>query len=174
MPVYLEPRDVIADLEPFGSVLIVSCPVCPPMSLAMQRKKAFIEFLKHGLKTEVFEDYIKSIRGPLKQRGVRTGVCRMLTPSPMMCLWPEGQRRRLLTRASGFEAVLVMGCESAVYTVKDALKGTECRVFEGMQTVAVANATARFRFPITVHLDMHPLPEKRSIVGRETPDVAAR
>ena len=30
MPIYLEPRDVAADLEGFKSVLIVSCPICPP------------------------------------------------------------------------------------------------------------------------------------------------
>ena len=161
MPVYLEPRDATADLEGFASILIVSCPVCPPMSLAMQKKKPFIELFKHGLKTEAFEDHIKSIREPLDQRGVRTGVFTMLAPSPMMCLWTARQRHRLLKRATDYEAVLVLGCDSAVCTVTDALKDTDCRVIQGMNTTAVANATTRFRFPATVTLEMHPLPPKR-------------
>ena len=155
MPVYLEPREIIADLEDSRSVLIVSCPICPPMSLAMQKKKPFIEFFKHGTKTEAFEDYIKSIRQQLEQRGIRTGVYTVLTPSPMMCLWTTGQRGRLLKRAKDYDAVLVLGCESAAYTVRDAIKDTDCRIFEAMRMAAVANATMRFRFPMTVELDLH-------------------
>ena len=141
MPVYLEPRDATADLEHARSVLIVSCPVCPPMSLAMQKKKPFIEFLKHGIKTKAFDDHIASIRAPLEQRGVRTGVYTMRAPSPMMCLWTAGQRRRLMKRAKDYEAVLVLGCESATVTARNALKDTNCQVIEAMQTTAVANAT---------------------------------
>ena len=159
MPVYLEPRDLDADLAGVGSVLIVACPICPPMCLAMQKDKPFIQLFRHGLKTEAFEDYLTSIREPLAQRGVRTGVYTMRVPCPMMCLWTPGQRRRLLKRAEGYEAVLVLGCESAVCTAKDALASTACHVLPGMRTVAVANATMTFRLPMTVELDMHPLPK---------------
>jgi hypothetical protein len=71
MPVNLTPREVSSDLEGFNSVLIASCPVCPPMCLAMQKKEPFIEFFKHGTKTAAFEEYIQSIRDSLTQRGVR-------------------------------------------------------------------------------------------------------
>ena len=161
MPVYLEPHELASDLEGFASVLIVSCPICPPMSLAMQKKKPFIELFKHGLKTEAFETHIKSIREPLERRGVRTGVYTMLAPSPMMCLWTAQQRRRLLKRAKDYEAVLVLGCDSALYTAADALKDTDCHVIQGMHMTAVANATARFQFPATVTLEMHDLPPQR-------------
>ena len=169
MPVHLEPRDVTADLEDFSSVLIVSCPVCPPMCLAMQKKKPFIEFFKHGLKTEAFEDYVESIRKPLEQRGVRSDVFTMRAPTPMMCLWTKGQRRRLLKRAKNYEAVLVLGCDSATLTARDTLKDTDCQVFQGMRVMAIANATIKFRFPMTVELDAHPLPEKLRIGGQENP-----
>ena len=62
MPVHLEPLDVSASLENFRSVLIVSCPVCPPVSLAVQRSSPLIELFKRGLKTGAFEDYIQEIR----------------------------------------------------------------------------------------------------------------
>ncbi len=155
MPLHLEPLDVSAELENFGSVLIVSCPVCPPMCLAMQQNSPFIDFFKRGLKTGAFEDYIQSIREPLEQRGVRTGAYSTHLPTPMMCLWTEGQRRRLLKRARDYEAVVVLGCDSAAFTVQDVLKTTDCQVIQGMQMVGTTNATLRVRFPLKIELDMH-------------------
>lgn len=39
MPIFLEPAEVIDDLKEFRSVLIVSCPICPPMCVSFQQKK---------------------------------------------------------------------------------------------------------------------------------------
>jgi len=155
MPVHLEPLDVSAELENFHSVLIVSCPVCPPMCIAMQQKSPFIEFFKRGLKTGAFEDYIQSIREPLEKRGVRNGAYSIHVPTPMMCLWTEWQRNRLMKRARGYEAVLVLGCDSAKYTVQEVLEQTDCRVIQGMQMIGTTNATLKARFPLTIELDMH-------------------
>lgn len=171
MAIHLEPRDAIADLEEFKSVLIVSCPMCPQMSLAIQTEKPFMEFFKHGLKTEAFEDYIKSIREPLEQRGIQTGVFTTRMPSPLMCLWTKGQRRRLLKCAKNYEAVLVLGCHSATYTVEDALKDTDCKIFQGMRMKGLTNATMEIEFPLKINLKMHPshkgdkISQKESSVG---------
>ena len=51
MPLHLEPLDLSGDLEHATSVLIVSCPVCPPVSLAIQRGSPLMEVFKNGLKT---------------------------------------------------------------------------------------------------------------------------
>jgi hypothetical protein len=155
MPVHLEPQDVSVDLEKFKSVLIVSCPVCPPMCLAMQKNSPFIEFFKRGIKTGAFEDYIQSIRKPLEQRGVRTGAFTIHVPTPMMCLWTKGQRSRLLKRARDYEAVLVLGCDSATHSAQETLKDTDCQVIQGMRMVGTTNATLRFRFPLTIDLHMN-------------------
>ena len=152
MPLYLEPKDVISDLEDFHSVLIVPCPICPPMSLAMQTKTPFIDLFEHGIKTGAFEDYIQSIREPLDERGIRTEVLTIRAPLPLMCLWTQGQRQRLVERAKDFEAVLVLGCNSATVTAKDALKDTDCQVFQAM-----ANATTKFGFPPKMELERHPV-----------------
>ncbi len=156
MPVYLESRDVSADLADFDSVLIVCCPVCPPMSLAMQQRSPFVEFFSRGFKTRAFEEYIQSIREPLERCGVRTGVYSTHLPCAMMCLWTEGQRRRLPKRVRKYEAVLVLGCDSATYTVKEALRHTDCRVIQAMRVGGTVNGTAKFRLPMTIELDMHP------------------
>jgi len=155
MPVHLEPLDVSSDLERFRSVLIVSCPVCPPMCLAMQKSSPFMEPFKRGLKTGAFKDHIQSIREPLEQRGIRTGVYSVHIPTPMMCLWTEWQRSRFLKRARDYEAVLVLGCDSAAYTVQDVLKNTDCQVIPGMEVIGTTNATLKVRFPLTIDLDMH-------------------
>ena len=155
MPVNLTPRDVSADLADFGSVLIATCPVCPPMCFAMQKKEPFIEFFKHGIKTNAFEDYIQSTRDALEERGVRTGVFSIHTPTPMMCLWTKGQRARLLKRANDYEAVLILACDSGTESAKDALKDTDCQVIQALDMDGVINATTSIHFPLTVVMERH-------------------
>jgi len=46
-----------------------------------------------------------------------------------------------------------MGCESARYTVEEALKGTDCAVLLAMQLVGITNAKLKFGFPLTVELE---------------------
>ena len=155
MPVNLTPKDVSADLAGLNSVLIVSCPVCPPMCLAMQKKEPFIEFFKHGVKTAAFEDYIQSTRDSLAQRGVRTGVFSIHTPTPMMCLWTERQRKRLGKRAKDYEAVLILACDSGTESARDALKDTDCQVIQSLDMDGVINATTSIHFPLTVVMERH-------------------
>lgn len=153
MPLHLEPHDVSVELQPYKSVLIVSCPVCPPVSLATDSDSPLIEFFKHGMKTPAFEDYLRDIRQTLEKRGVKTDVFTSYVPCTAMCLWTGGQRNRLLKKAKGFEAALVLGCESAKYTVQEALKTTDCEVILGMELVGVTNAALKFGFPLTVRLE---------------------
>ena len=152
MPINLQPIDISGDLENISSVLIVPCPVCPCFSLAMQKDSPWIEIFKHGLKTGALEDYIKEIRNPLEERGVRTSVFTMRLPLPMMCLWTKGQRKRLLKRAKDFEAVAVLGCDSAAFTARQVLKNTDGQVITGMRTVGITNATVTHRFPLIFEL----------------------
>jgi hypothetical protein len=127
--------------------------VCPPVSLAIQKDSPFLEVFKSGLKTGAFEAHIKEIREPLERRGVRTDVFSMYAPIPTMCLWTQGQRRRLLKRARDFDAVLVLGCDSATHSVQQALRDTACKILQAMHMTGITNATVKFRFPMTVTLE---------------------
>jgi hypothetical protein len=167
MPLHLKPVDVSGDLENIGSVLIVSCPVCPPVSLAIQRNSPFIDFFKSGLKTGAFEDHIKELRQTLGQRGVRTDVFSIYAPVPTMCLWTRGQRNRLLKRAKDFDAVLVLGCDSATYSVRQALDDTECKIIQAMHMTGITNATVKFQFPLTVNLEETARVGEREETGKE-------
>ena len=159
MPILLQPTDINLEFEKFSSVLIVSCPVCPAVSMAIAQNKPLFNFFKYGFKTEALEDHIKSIQTELEKRGVRTNAFTMRIPHPLMCLWTARQRYRLLKRASGFEAVLVLGCHSAAMTAKDALTDSDCKVLLGMREVGLTNATVRLRSCSQVELDVHPLPQ---------------
>ena len=153
MPFHLEPIDFSDELRGYASVLIVSCPVCPPISLATDTDSPFMEFFKHGIKTPAYEAHLSRIREDLERDGIKTGVFTSHFPSAAACLWTSGQRNRLLKRAAGYDAALVMGCESTRYTVADTLKETDCDVILGMELVGVTNAVLKFRFPQTIRLD---------------------
>lgn len=153
MPLHLEPLDIGDRLRNYSSVLLVSCPVCPPVSLATDKNQPFIEFFKHGIKTPAFEEHLANIRKRLEHDGIRTGTFTSYLPCAATCLWTGGQRHRLLRRARDYDAALVFGCESARYTVEDTLKDTDCDVILAMELVGVTNANLRFEFPLTVRLD---------------------
>lgn len=153
MPLHLKPIDISSEGENYESVLIVSCPVCPPVSLATDKDSPFIEFFRHGIKTPAYEDHIREIRETLEQRGIKAGVFTSYMPCPAACLWTSGQRNRLLKQAREYDAALVMGCESARYTVEETLEHTDCDVKLAMQLVGVTNARLKFEFPLTVRLE---------------------
>lgn len=152
MPLHLEPMDLSDELQGHSSALIVSCPVCPPASLASDNDSPFIEFFKHGIKTPAYEDFLKEFCEGLEQRGIKTGIFTSYMPCPTTCLWTSGQRNRLLKRARNFDVALVMGCESARLTVEEALKETDCDVILAMELVGITNASLKFEFPFTVRL----------------------
>ena len=152
MPINLVPIDISGDVKNVESVLVVSCPVCPQFSLAMQKNSPWIEFFKYGLKTGALENHIKEIRSSLEKSSIQTGVFTSRLPLPTMCLWTKGQRKRLLKRAKDYEAVVVLGCDSAAFTAQQVLKKTECKVIRGMRTVGITNATVTHRFPLTFEL----------------------
>ena len=76
----------------------------------------------------------------------------MRVPLPMMCLWTKGQRKRLLKRAENYEAVVVLGCDSAAFTAQQVLTSTGTRVIQAMRMVGITNATITHRFPLTFEL----------------------
>lgn len=153
MPLHLEPLDLLERLQSYSSVLIVSCPVCPPASLASHNDAPFIEFFKHGIKTPAYEEYLDELRESLEREGIKTGMFTSYLPCPTTCMWTAGQRNRLLKRAREYDAALVMGCTSAQCTVEETLRDTNCDAILGMRLVGITNARLKFGFPLNVTLD---------------------
>lgn len=150
MPLHLEPLDFWADLQDAHAVLIVACPICPPVSLATADNSAFIDLFEGGFKTPAFENHIREIRKILGQRGIRSDVFSLRAPCPAMCLWTKGQRKRLRKHARKYDAAVVLGCESARLSAEQALENDHCRVVSGMRMTGITNATVSLQSPFRI------------------------
>ena len=153
MPIYLKDVDVISEVAKFQSVLIVVCRFCPAASLAVRNDKPYIEFFRKLLKTEPYEELIDNMQSRLKKEGLKTSVFKGNLLNYLICMWTSGWRKKLIKRASQFEAVVVMGCESAYESVQEILKSTNCQVFQGMESEGVLNAIPKIRLPLNLSLE---------------------
>jgi len=153
MPIYLKDVDVVPEVAKFQSALIVLCRFCPAASLAVRNDKPFIEFFRRLLKTEPYEELIDNMQSRLKKEGLKIGVFKGNLLNYMICLWTSGGRKKLIKHASQFEAVVVMGCESAYESVQEILKSTNCQVFQGMESEGVLNAIPKVHLPFNLSLE---------------------
>jgi len=153
MPIYLKDVDVVAEVANFQSALIVLCRFCPAASLAVRNDKPYIEFFRRLLKTEPYEELIDNMQSRLKKEGIKTSVFKGNLLNYLICLWTSWGRKKLIKHASQFEAVVVMGCESAYESVQKILKSTNCQVFQGMESEGVLNAIPKVHLPFNISLE---------------------
>ena len=153
MPIYLNAVDVVSEVVKFKSALIVLCRFCPAASLAVRNNKPYLEIFRRLLKTEPYEDLIKDMQTRLKKEGLKTDVFKGNLINYLICLWTSGGRKKFIKHANQFEAVVVMGCESAYESVQKILKSTDCQVFLGMETEGVLNAIPKFNLPLKLSLE---------------------
>jgi len=145
MPIHLEDLDVTSRIEGIDSVLIVPCNMCPAVTVAVNEKKPFLQPLRNLLKSAPFERHIEELQSRLEARGVRTTVFRSDLPHQwFVCMWSAGRRRKLEKQARQHDAVVVLGCDTAIETVREAVAATGCKVIEGMEVVGFMNAKLRF------------------------------
>ncbi len=155
MPVYLKEKSEFPELERFKSVLIVPCRFCPAASMAVRRDKPYFEFFRRFLKTASYEQLIDTIKSNLKKKGVKTDVFKSrLLHQFVVCMWTSRRRKKLLKRASRYEAVLVMGCEAAVQTIHDSLETTNCKVFQGMTSEGIMTIKPSLTLPGNISLEL--------------------
>jgi len=153
VPIYLKDVDVVAEVANFRSALIVVCRFCPAASLAVKNDKPYIEFFRRLLKTEPYEELIDDMQTRLKKEGLKTSVFKGNLLNYLICLWTSGVRKKLMKHASQFEAVVVMGCESAYESVQEILKSTDCQVFPGMESEGVLNAIPKVHLPFNISFE---------------------
>ena len=154
MPIHFNDLDVVTEVAGLSSALIVPCNMCPAATVAVREKKPFMQFFKSILKSPPFEHYIKELQTRLIKMGVSTKVFRSnLYHQWFMCMWTSAQRKKLEEAAKQYEAVIVLGCDSATETVRDSVKSTHCKVIEGMKTSGIMNAKLRFHLPCNVSFE---------------------
>ena len=154
MPIHFNDLDVISETAGLKSTLIVPCNMCPAATVAVREGKPFMQFFKSLLNSLPFEQYIGKLQSRLREQGIDTKVFRSnLYHQWFMCMWTPAQRKKLQEAVKKYEAVIVLGCDSATETVRDAVKSTDCKVIEGMEVAGIMNATLRFHLPCNVSFD---------------------
>ena len=152
MPIHFNDLDVVPEVAGLSSALIVPCNMCPAVTVAEREKKPFIQLFRNFLKSAPFEEYLKAMQSRLRKNGVNTKVFKSIPYHQwFMCMWTSGKRKKLQNCAEQYDAVIVLGCESATETVRDVVK--DSKVIEGMENAGIMNAQLRFHLPGNVSFE---------------------
>ena len=69
-----------------------------------------------------------------------------------MCMWTSRRRKKLEKEAKNYDAVIVLGCDSATETVRDAVPA-DMKVIEGMKAAGIMNGRMSIRLRGDVFFD---------------------
>ena len=154
MPIHFSDLDVLSELEGVHSALIVPCTMCPATTVAVREQKPFIQLFRSPFKSPPLERYLVALQSRLAVKGVRSEVFQSrLYHHWFMCMWTANRREKLRKRASRHDAVIVLGCDSATETVREAAEAVGCKVIEGMRVSGIMNAHLRFGLPANVSFE---------------------
>ncbi len=155
MPFLLKAIEDISELAQFESVLIVPCRFCPAASAAVRSKEPYIELFRKFMKTDSYERLMNTLKSKLEERGIRTGIFESrLIHQFVLCMWTTKRRKKLADRAKEYEALLVLGCEGAVQTVRDSVTAPSCKIVQGLETEGLMSIRPRFHLPCNIALEL--------------------
>jgi hypothetical protein len=154
MPIHLDDLDPVSEAEGLDSVLIVPCNLCPAVTVAVREKQPFMNLLRSLFSSAPFENYIRNLQSKLKEKGIKSTVFKSnIYHQWFMCMWTSGRRRKLRKYLKKYEAVIVLGCDTATKTVSDEAKSTNCKVIEGMEVTGLMNSKLRLHLPLKICFD---------------------
>ena len=169
MPIHFNDLDVVSEVAGLSSALIVPCNMCPAVTVAVREEKPFIQFFRSFLKSVPFEQYMRALQSRLREKGVNTKVFKSYIPHQwFLCMWTTRRCKKLQKYAKQYEAVIVLGCDSATETIRDSIKSTDCKVIEGMEVAGIMNAKLRFQLPGNVSFEdckIIPISQKKKEEG---------
>ena len=156
MPVFLKESRELEKLVQFGKILIIPCRFCPAASLAISNDKPYFNFFRHLLQTDAYERYIATMKGELEKRGVRADVFKSRWLHQfVVCMWTNRRRTILKKWAERYDALVVLGCEAAVQTIKDSLGDFSIPVIQGMRTEGIMSVLPRFHWDGKITLQIN-------------------
>jgi hypothetical protein len=154
MPIHFKDLDVDPVVKGLSSALIVPCIMCPAATVAVREKNPFIQLFRSFLKSPPFEQYLSTLKFRLNKIGIKPDVFKsILCHQWFMCMWTSGRRKKLQEYAKQYEAVIVLGCDSATETVRESVKLLPCKVIEGMKVAGIMNAKLRFHWPCNISFE---------------------
>ena len=158
MPFHFKAIDDISEYSKYKSVLIIPCRFCPAASASISSNEPYFEFFRKFLKTDSYERYIKNLKSQFEEEGIKADVFKSkIIHQFVLCMWTSKRRQKLLNRAKEYEALIVLGCEAAVNTVKDAVQSASCKVFQGLETKGVMSIQPRIHIPANISLELQSL-----------------
>jgi hypothetical protein len=158
MPFHFKINEDISEFEQFKSVLIVPSRFCPAASSAVRNNEPYIKLFNNFLRTDPYERYIKDLKSDFETRGIRTSVFESkLLHQFVLCMWTSKRRKKLLDSAKDYEALIVLGCEAAVQTIRDSVKSSSCKVFQGFETEGIMSIKPGFNLPGNITLELESL-----------------
>lgn len=89
----------------------------------------------------------------LELRGIRTDVFDSSLPNQfILCMWTSKRRRHLTNRSGEYDAVVVLGCDAAVDTARQAVEPTGGRVISPMDVRGIMNVVPSLHRPFDIRL----------------------
>jgi len=147
MPIHFEDHDGFSEAEGLRSSLIVPCNLCPAVTVATRQNRPCMRFFRSPVKSAPFDEYLKAMQSRLDEMGVRSKVFKSnIYHQWFMCMWTVRRRKKLAREAKDYDAAIVLGCDSAIETVRDAVR-PEVKVIGGMKTTGIMNGRMSFRLP---------------------------
>lgn len=163
MPIHFNDVDLDSQVSGLTTALIVPCIMCPAVTVSIREKKPLLKLFGNIFKSAPFEQYLKALQTRLAEKGIKATVFKSrLYQHWFLCMWSSARRRRLQRRARDYEAVIVLGCDSATKTVRDAVESLDCKVIEGMSVGGLTNAKLKVSFPANISFEdvkIVPLPK---------------
>ncbi len=179
MPFLLKVRDISSDIAAVHSALIVPCRFCPAASVAGRERSPYLEPLRRMFRTRSYESHVQALRSGLEARGVRTDVfdSRWLHQF-VACMWTARRRRALAKRAAGYDALIVLGCDAALDTMRRCTATSGCHVIPAMEVEGIMNVTPVLRRPFDLWLEVNSVtrvvPGSAGAAGAASPRSVAR
>ena len=69
-------------------------------------------------------------------------------------LLAAGRRAALSSRADGYDAAIILGCDAAVETARSSLASTDCRTVPGMEVDGIMNVVPTVHSPLDLWLEL--------------------
>ena len=117
----------------------------------MEKERTFVMIKPDAVQRRLTGEIISRF----EKKGIKTSIFKSYLPHQfILCLWTSKRRKKLLESAKKFEALVVLGCEGAVQTVRDSVKSAACKVFQGMKSEGVMSLKPRFHLPGNISLEL--------------------
>lgn len=164
MPLHFNDADLNTEVSGIKSALIVPCIMCPSVTVSIREKQPLMKLYRSIFKSAPFEQYLKTLQTRLGDRGIKADIFKSrLYQHWFLCMWSSARRKKLQRHAQKYEAVIVLGCDSATKTVRDAIQLPDCKVIEGMKVGGLTNAKMKIGFPANIYFEdvkIVPLPKQ--------------